>query len=270
MRKLTLCAALCLVACGGGNKDSGRSTTPENASQQAPSSETQTTSSNYTDNQTPPPSTSTETAMPTTNPQTANSWQQTPGSMQSTTRSTGTTPSTGTTTTTGGSVGTTGGGTSGAGSTSNLSDEQIVAITTAANTGEIQQAQLVKDRTQNAQIRKFAEHMIHDHGQLKADGQKLVTKLKLTPQDNQMSLQLTSDSKQLVDTLRGEKGAQFDKDYIDAQVKEHRDLLDALDNKMIPQAQNAEIKTALQNARTKVEAHLKLAEDIQKNLGNKP
>jgi putative membrane protein len=105
---------------------------------------------------------------------------------------------------------------------------------------------------------------------MRADGQKLVTKLKVTPQDNQMSLQLTTDSKQLVDTLRGEKGAQFDKDYIDAQVKEHRDLLDLLDNKVIPQAKAPELKTELQAVRTRVEAHLKVAEDIQKKLETKP
>jgi putative membrane protein len=156
------------------------------------------------------------------------------------------------------------------GAAATLSDEQILAITAAASMGEIQQAQLVKDRTQNAQVRKLAEHMIKAHTQMKADGQKLAAKLKLTPQDNQMSLQLTSDSKQLVDTLRGEKGPQFEKDYIDAQIKQHHDLLDAIDNKMLPQVKSPELKSELQTVRGKVEAHLREAEDIQKNLGTKP
>jgi len=39
---------------------------------------------------------------------------------------------------------------------------------------------------------------------------------------------------------------------------------------MIAQAKSAELKSELQRARTKVEAHLREAEDIQKNLASKP
>jgi putative membrane protein len=260
MRNLILCAALFAAACGGGDKsNAGRSTMPENP----PSSETQTTGSVY--EQTPPPSTSTNTTMP---PQ--DTGDMSGANQQGTYAGTIGAGSQGSMNLSGASAG--GAVNQGQAQTpiSSLTDEQILAITAAANNGEIQQAQLVKDRSQNAQVKRFAERMIADHGQLRASEHHLVTRLKVTPQENAMSQQLQSESKNIMDTLRGEKGASFDRDYVDAQVKEHKDLLDMIDNNLLPQAKHPELKAVLQTVHAKVEGHLKMAQDIQKSLGGSP
>jgi predicted outer membrane protein len=140
----------------------------------------------------------------------------------------------------------------------------------AANAGEVQEAQLAKDRAQARQVKKYAELMTTDHGQAGRDTQRLVAKHKITPQQSPTSQRLASDSKQVVEQLKGEKGAQFDKDYIDAQVREHRELLDMLDNHLIPQVKNPEMKNELQGMRAKVQAHFSEAEDIQRNMTVKP
>ncbi len=250
-------SAFCLtVACGGGNENqTGRSPAAATQSGQMPS-QTQTTSSTAPGTA-PGTYGQTEPTMGPTPPT-----QPTPPSQQAQPTAP-TTPSPGTTT----------GGTmpSGApgGDMANLSDEQIVAIVIAANTGEVQQAQLVKDRSHNAQVKKLAESIQADHQAISRDQQRLANKTKITPMQNQMSLQLSSDNKQALDTLRGKKGADFDREYIEIQIKEHRDLLDTLDNKLIPQAKNGELKSSLQNARSKVESHLRAAEDVQRGLGTK-
>ena len=52
------------------------------------------------------------------------------------------------------------------------------------------------------------------------------------------------------------KGEAFDRAYIAHEVDMHQNLLNALDQTLIPNAQNAELKTLLQGGRAKVQAHL--------------
>jgi putative membrane protein len=63
-------------------------------------------------------------------------------------------------------------------------------------------------------------------------------------------------------------GSDFDRAYIDAQVKEHTKVLELLDNKLIPQAQNADLIKALQGIRSKVASHLQEAQDLQASLAS--
>jgi putative membrane protein len=149
---------------------------------------------------------------------------------------------------------------------SSLNDDQIMAISGATNSAELDQAELVKDRAKSAQVKRFAERILADHGQIAREQSQLIAKLNATPVQTMTSQQLASDSRQLTEALRKEKGDDFDKDYIDAQVREHRDLLNMLDNNLIPQAKSAEFKTSLQNVRLKVESHLRDAESLQRML----
>jgi putative membrane protein len=61
------------------------------------------------------------------------------------------------------------------------------------------------------------------------------------------------------------KGKDFDKAYIDAEVDAHKAVLD-LATKAAAQTQTAELKNLIQKAAPVVQAHLTLAESIQKKL----
>ena len=90
----------------------------------------------------------------------------------------------------------------------------------------------------------------------------------LSPSD--VSNRLESDAKQMSASINTEKaGKDFDRTYIDAQVKEHRAVLDAIERELLPSAKSAEVKDLLQTVRPKIEGHLREAEDIQKGLGSK-
>jgi putative membrane protein len=147
-----------------------------------------------------------------------------------------------------------------------LTDEQIAAIASTADKGEIEQAKLAQTTSKDAGVKKFAGMMVAHHGDNQKKMTALLQKQKITPQDNPISTQLAGDSAKLVETLKGQKGKDFDRAYIDAQVKEHSQVLDMLDNKLIPSAKNAEFKAALQAFRPKVEEHLKAAQELQSGL----
>ncbi|HEX4515247.1 MAG TPA: DUF4142 domain-containing protein [Polyangiaceae bacterium] len=150
---------------------------------------------------------------------------------------------------------------------SQLTDPQIAAITDAANKGEIEQAKLAVRKAKDPQVKQYAQMMIDQHGAEQKKEQQLATTLSLQPETTQMSTQLQTDSQSAISSLSSQSGADFDKAYIDLQVKEHKDVLDAIDNKLIPNAKNAQLKQALTDFRPKVQGHLQKAQEIQQKLG---
>jgi len=151
-----------------------------------------------------------------------------------------------------------------------LTDEQIVAITAAADTGEIDQGKAAATKAKDAKVKKFAAMMVNHHGEAKKKHEALAKKAKITPADSDMSKALAADSTKLVDSWKDLKGPDFDKAYIDAQVKNHQAVLEAIDKQIMPAVKNAELKAALEAFRPKVEAHLKEAQDIQAALAAAP
>jgi putative membrane protein len=148
------------------------------------------------------------------------------------------------------------------------SDAQIAAVLDAANNGEIEQARVAAKKSKNARVKHFAQHMIDDHSHAEAKLQATDSKAGITPQDSALSSQLKDGGRQVMTTLGSTTGADFDRAYMDAQVDQHQKVLDAID-RFIPQAQNADLKSILQECRTKVAGHLRDAKDIQSQLTSK-
>lgn len=149
-----------------------------------------------------------------------------------------------------------------------LSDEQIAAVTNAANTGEIDQARVAESKAQDARVKQFAHMMIAHHTKAKEQQAKLLKKLNVAEAENPKSDAVRDHSQKLVSSLQSATGPQFDRAYIDLQVNEHEDVLDTIDNVLIPNARHAELRAALQKLRPQVAAHLQMARDIQAMLEN--
>ena len=148
-----------------------------------------------------------------------------------------------------------------------LNDAQIAAITDAANKGEIEQAKLALHKAKDPQVKQFAQMMIDHHGAEQKKEQQLCSTLNVQPETTQTSTQLQTDSQNAISSLSSQTGADFDKAYIDLQVKEHKEVLDSIDNKLIPNAKNAQLKSALEAFRPKIQEHLQKAQEIQQKLG---
>jgi putative membrane protein len=148
-----------------------------------------------------------------------------------------------------------------------LSDGEIAAISKAANDGEIEMAKIAKTRAKDKRVKEFANMMVKDHGDANKRESALVKRASITAIDNESSRKLTDDAKTRTDTLKStDKGAEFDRAYIDSQVQVHTAVLDMITNQMLPAAQNPELKAELEAMRGTVEAHLTQAKDIQTAL----
>jgi putative membrane protein len=147
-----------------------------------------------------------------------------------------------------------------------VTDPQIAAIVVAANDVDIAAGRLAATRAHNSEVKAFARQMITDHSAVNKAATDLVTKLKVKPEPNQTSQQLTQGGAQNRQALQEKRDSAFDRAYIDNEVIYHQTVLDAIDQTLVPNAQNAELKALLEQTRPAIAAHLQHAEKIQSSL----
>jgi putative membrane protein len=147
-----------------------------------------------------------------------------------------------------------------------VNDAQIAAIVVTANQVDIDAGKIADATSTNADVKKFAQLMIDDHTGVNKSATELVTKLKVTPEDNATSQSLKSEGEKNVAQLKSLKGMAFDKAYIDHEVTYHQQVIDAIDKTLIPDATNAELKALLVKVRPAFVAHLQHAKDLQSAL----
>lgn len=145
-------------------------------------------------------------------------------------------------------------------------DAQIAGIVVAANTVDINAGNLAEKVSKNNEVKKFAKQMVTDHTGVNKQATALVKKLKVTPEESDISKSLKSDGEATIGKLKTLKGKEFDKAYIDNEVSYHQSVIDALDKTLIPNAKNAELKDTLAKVRPAFVAHLDHAKQIQASM----
>jgi putative membrane protein len=150
-----------------------------------------------------------------------------------------------------------------------VNDAQIASIVVTANQVDIDAGKLAAASATNPEVKKFARLMITDHTGVNKSATALVTKLKVTPEDNPTSQSLKDGGIKNVENLKTLKGAAFDKAYIDHEVAYHQQVIDAVDKTLIPGAKNEELKALLVKVRPAFVAHLEHAKQLQASLDKK-
>jgi putative membrane protein len=153
-----------------------------------------------------------------------------------------------------------------AASAQGVTDAQIASIVVTANQVDIDAGNLAAAQSDNADVKAFGQLMVQDHTGVNKSATDLVTRLKVTPQDNPTSQSLKSGGVANVANLRTLKGAAFDRAYVDHEVAYHQQVLDALDKTLIPGAKNEELKALLVKVRPAFVAHLEHARMVQTSL----
>ncbi|MDB5281816.1 MAG: hypothetical protein JWO06_891 [Bacteroidota bacterium] len=148
--------------------------------------------------------------------------------------------------------------------TTKLTDPEIASVAVTANQVDINYAKIAKEKSKNADVLKFAATMSKDHQGVIDQAVALVTKLKVTPKDNAVSKKLNADAEKTKKTLSAKSVKDFDKAYIDNEVAYHKAVISTVQDVLIPQTQNAELKALLEKVLPVLKAHLEHAEMVQK------
>lgn len=145
-------------------------------------------------------------------------------------------------------------------------DAQIAHIVVTANQVDIDAGKLAQSHAHSQEVRDFGQRMVTDHSGVNKSAQALVARLHVTPEPNDTSKSLQKGGDQNLAALKKLSGAAFDKAYVDHEVTYHQAVLDAMDQTLIPSAQNAELKALLVKVRPAFVAHLEHAKELQASL----
>ena len=142
-------------------------------------------------------------------------------------------------------------------------DPQIVGIVEVADDIDINYAKLALSKAKDKQVKAFAQQMITDHSAVQKAVRNLAARLNVTPADSGTSDSLKAQAKQITQKLQHLRGKEFEKVYVDNEVAYHKAVINATKTVLIPSAQNAELKSALQGAQPLFLKHLEHARMVQ-------
>lgn len=147
-----------------------------------------------------------------------------------------------------------------------LIDTEVASVAVVANQIDIDYAKIALERSKNREILDFAQRMIEDHEAVIAQAVALVTKLGVSPKDNAVSQSLLQGAEKTKRQLRRASRKKFDRAYIDNEVAYHKAVIDAVNNLLIPETENAELKELLNAVVPALEVHLGHAEMVQNKI----
>jgi putative membrane protein len=147
-----------------------------------------------------------------------------------------------------------------------LTDGQILEIMHTANVGEIDQAKLALSRTTDSRIKSLAQMMVRDHTQADEKGMVVAKKANIERQASSLSQSLESAADSATGNLKAEPKANFDRNYVDTQVREHQAVLDSIDQKLMVNVSSPNLKAYLVEVRAAVASHLQHARDLLSQL----
>jgi len=150
--------------------------------------------------------------------------------------------------------------------TSAPNDAQIAAIVVAANHVDIEAGKLAKSKSKNKEVKAFAQRMIADHTGVNKQAGALVKKLKVTPEESEISNRLKKEGAMNLSRFKRLSGDEFDKNYVGNEVTYHQAVLDTIDKVLLPNAKNEELKALIEKVRPAIDAHLQHAKKIEAGL----
>jgi predicted outer membrane protein len=153
-----------------------------------------------------------------------------------------------------------------AGIATGLTNDQILEVTRTADIGEIQQAHMAHERSKDPRVQKLAAMMMRDEVDAETKGDALANKADLNPDKSSVSESLEDDAKRAMSALKGESGLEFDKDYVDIQVRAHQVVLDMLNDNLIPRSTSPALSAYLHDVKASVSTHLQHAQELREEL----
>jgi putative membrane protein len=154
--------------------------------------------------------------------------------------------------------------TNGTSRTANSNQTAVVQATfweSAARGGmaEVALSNLALSKSQNADVRNFAQMMITDHTKAGNELKELAAKKKVA-----LPTQL-GDSQGMLEDLNRLSNADFDKEYVEAMVDDHEDTVELFKNEA-ENSKDAELKAFAAKTLPTLQNHLRMIRDVQSKM----
>ena len=138
------------------------------------------------------------------------------------------------------------------------SDRKFLEEAAKGGLAEVEMGQLAAQRAESADVKQFGQRMVQDH-------QKANDQLKQLAQSKGVDIPTETDKshQKKMEKLQKLNGAQFDKQYMDDMVKDHKKDVKEF-QKEAKKAKDPDVKSFAAQTAPTLEEHLKMAEAAQK------
>lgn len=142
----------------------------------------------------------------------------------------------------------------------NLGDQAFVSKAMEGGMAEVELGKLAADKSQSQDVKQFAQKMVNDHSQMGDKWFKPVAQQLGVSEPKGPS----KKDKKLIEKLQGLSGQQFDTEYIQAMVKDHKEDLKEFQNES-QAAQDPNVKQIAEQGSKVISQHLQIIEQIAQN-----
>lgn len=143
-----------------------------------------------------------------------------------------------------------------------MNDLEIAHSAYTAGNLDIRYAHLALALSENETVRDFAATMIRDHGAVNDEAVALITKLDVTPQDNDLSRALVEGAAEKRAELVALHGKAFDCAYAENELGYHQVVNQTVESSFLPQTTVPELEALLSDALVTFKVHEGHAESM--------
>jgi putative membrane protein len=143
-----------------------------------------------------------------------------------------------------------------------LTAPAFVRAAAASDLYEMEASRLAEQRSQNAEVKRFAQHMLRDHGKTTGELKGMLPQLQGVSAQ-QMATSLDRQHQALLEQLQGAQGAEFDRAFARQQVQSHQAAVD-LFRAYAQSGDDARLKQWASQTLPSLEEHLREAQQLQR------
>lgn len=125
---------------------------------------------------------------------------------------------------------------------------------------EVAAAKIGEQKATAKTVKDFAAHMVKDHSAVNAEVGTLASKLNIT-----IPAAASDEHQKKIADLGGKSAKEFDKDFIDMMVADHKKTIDLFKDASDDDI-DQDVRTFINNTIPKLESHLAKADSIQKKI----
>jgi putative membrane protein len=146
-------------------------------------------------------------------------------------------------------------------------DAELLGLINLFNTTQVELATVAATKATDSQVKAFAERAANDYKPLRADvdalAQTLTLMMKVPGNDESLA---EAHRKATSDLAAKPKGKEYDEAYLEHEISMHKKILDEV-NDALGRNPNADLRGLLGKVRTRLQANLTSAQELEKKFG---
>jgi putative membrane protein len=144
-----------------------------------------------------------------------------------------------------------------------LSDGQIAALAEEVSTEETERGRYAAEHANDGAVRRFAQRMAERHSEIYQKIMEATQRQGIVAGISPRSSQMNTLGHVQLESLKSMTGSDFDRAYMDDEIKAFRQALNLFDSKLIPNAKNEQLRTNLRWIRPQLAEYLGDAQSIR-------